>query len=137
MEEKIVKLGVVGLGRGLDVVKEVVGADGVQVAAICDRNPEKLENAKKVFSDLGVTELMSFDNFEDFIASDIDAVFIATDAIYHVPYVTKAMDAGKHVISEIPAVNSLEEAKQLKAAVKAHPELKYMSAENCCYWEFI
>lgn len=137
MSNKTVKLGVVGLGRGLDVVKEVVGADGVQIIAICDRNAEKLENAKKVFSDLGVTELQSFDNFEDFITADFDAVFIATDAIYHVPYVIKAMDAGKHVISEIPAVNSLEEAKALKAAVKSHPELKYMSAENCCYWEFI
>lgn len=136
-DKKTVKLGVVGLGRGLDVVKEVVGADGVQIVAICDRNAEKLENAKKVFSELGVTELESFDNFEDFITADFDAVFIATDAIYHVPYVIKAMDAGKHVISEIPAVNSLEEAKALKAAVKSHPELKYMSAENCCYWEFI
>jgi predicted dehydrogenase len=40
-------------------------------------------------------------------------------------------------LSEIPAVNSLEEAKQLKAAVLAHPELKYMAAENCFYWAFI
>ena len=131
-DKRTVKLGVVGLGRGLDVVKEVVGAEGVKIAAICDHNEEKLKNAIKVFSDLGVTELLSFDNFEDFIAADFDAVFIATDAIYHVPYVIKAMDAGKHVISEIPAVNSLEEAKALKAAVKSHPELKYMSAENCC-----
>ena len=81
MSNKTVKFGVVGLGRGLDVVKEVVGADGVQIVAICDRNAEKLENAKKVFSDLGVTELQSFDNFEDFITADFDAVFIATDAI--------------------------------------------------------
>ena len=44
------------------------------------------------------------------------------------------MEAGKHVISEIPAVNSIEEAKQLKAVVAAHPELKYMCGENCCYW---
>ena len=137
MNKKTVRLGVVGLGRGLDVVKEVVGAEGVVVTAICDRNLEKLENAKKVFANLGVTDLQSFENFEEFIAADFDAVFIATDAIYHVPYVIKAMDAGKHVISEIPAVNSIEEAKQLKAAVKAHPELKYMSAENCCYWSFI
>ena len=41
------------------------------------------------------------------------------------------------MLSEIPAVNSIEEARQLKAAVKAHPHLKYMTGENCCYWAFI
>ena len=40
-------------------------------------------------------------------------------------------------VSEDKGVNSLEEAKQLKAAVLAHPELKYMAAENCFYWAFI
>jgi predicted dehydrogenase len=47
------------------------------------------------------------------------------------------MEAGKHVLSEIPSVNSLEEAYELKAVVTAHPDLIYMAAENCCYWAFI
>ena len=32
---------------------------------------------------------------------------------------------------------TVEEAKELKAACEAHPELTYMAAENCCYWAFI
>ena len=47
------------------------------------------------------------------------------------------MDAGKHVLSEIPTVNSLEEAKVLKKAVKSHPKLKYMAGENACFFGFI
>lgn len=137
MSEKTVKLGVVGLGRGRNVVSEIVNEKGVRLTAICDHNPEKRESAKEHFKALGLSNLECYDNFDDILKSDIDAIFIATDAIYHVPFVIKALDAGKHVISEIPTVNTLEEAKELKSAVKRHPELKYMAAENCCYWAFI
>jgi len=135
MEEKVVKLGVVGLGRGASVVSEILHEKNVKLTAICDKNPKKIEEALERLKEAENLEV--YDNFDDIIKSDIDAIYIATDAIYHVPYVIKALDAGKHVLSEIPAVNTIEEAKQLKAAVKAHPELKYMAGENCCYWGFI
>lgn len=48
-----------------------------------------------------------------------------------------ALDSGKHVISEIPTIDTIEDARLLKAAVKRHPELKYMTGENCCFWAFI
>jgi predicted dehydrogenase len=48
-----------------------------------------------------------------------------------------ALEAGKHVLSEIPSIETLEEVKILRDAVKAHPELKYMAGENCFYWHFI
>lgn len=137
MKEEMVKLGVVGLGRGKAVAGEIVGEKGVQVTAICDHNPEKLKTAEEYFASLGAKDVRSFADYDEMLKSDINAVYIATDAIYHVPFVEKAMNAGKHVISEIPVVDSLEEAKKLKAIVKVHPELKYMAAENCCYWAFI
>lgn len=137
MKEELVKLGVVGLGRGKAVAGEIVGEKGVQVAAICDHNPEKLKKGEEYFASLGAKDVQSFLDFDEMLKSDINAVYIATDAIYHVPFVEKAMNAGKHVISEIPVVDSMEEAIQLKSIVKAHPELKYMAAENCCYWAFI
>ncbi len=137
MSERFVKLGVVGLGRGRYVAKEIIGRSGVKLTAICDHNPQTLRAAVEDFRELNVDGLQVYEEFEDFLHADMDAVYIATEAIYHVPYVIKALNAGKHVISEIPTVNSLEEAQTLKAAVRAHPELKYMTAENCCYWEFI
>ena len=104
---KTVKLGVVGLGRGKQVALEVVGDKNVRIAAICDKNPELLELAVKDLEKAGVSGFKTYPDFDQMIAdADIDAVYIATDAIYHVPYVIKALDSGKHVISEIPAVNS-------------------------------
>ena len=134
---KTVRLGVVGLGRGLQAVKDILHEKDVCVAAICDKDEEKLRSAQKALALEGVQDFKCFLDFEELIESDIDAVYIATDAIYHVPFVIRALDAGKHVISEIPAVNSLEEAKALRRAVKARPELKYMCGENDCFLGFI
>jgi predicted dehydrogenase len=135
--EKIIKLGVVGLGRGADVAKHCIGFKNAKLCAACDINPETMENAKKKFEALGEYDCKYFSDYDEMLKSDIDAVIVATEAIYHVPIVKKALDAGKHVLSEIPAINSLEEAYELKEAVNAHPELIYMSGENCCYWAFI
>ena len=137
MMKNVIKMGVVGLGRGRDVMREAIADDNVVLRAVCDRNPGKLSAAKATFERLGVRDLQCFEDYDQMLQADIDAVFVATDAICHVPFVLKALEAGKHVLSEIPAVNSLEEARQLKAAVLAHPELKYMAAENCFYWAFI
>jgi len=137
MDNKRIKIGVVGLGRGQDVMKLMINDPDVIIRAICDKNQEKLEEARAFYEENGITDLLCFDKAEDLFASDVDAVYIATDAVCHVPYVKMAMEAGKHVLSEIPAVNSVEEAMELKAVVKAHPHLKYMCGENCCYWAFI
>lgn len=136
---KKVKFGVVGVNtRGRDVMGEVIGRDGFELNAICDINSETLEGAVKFFEERGVTGLDTYTEYEDMLKNaDIDAVFISTYAICHVPFAIMALEAGKHVLSEIPAVNSVEEAKQLKEAVLSHPEVKYMVAENCCYWGHI
>lgn len=133
-----VKLGVVGLGRGIQSVLDILSEPDVKLTAICDKDPEKIEQAKAVLAkDAGVTEYECYTDYEEFLRADTDAVVIATYANLHVPFVIKALNAGKHVISEIPAVNSLEEAKALKNAVAAHPELKYMCGENDCFLGFI
>ncbi len=71
------------------------------------------------------------------LKSDIDAVIVATEISLHTPMAIKALEAGKHVISEIPTIGTFEDARKLKEAVAAHPELKYMAGENCCFWAFI
>lgn len=136
---KKIKFGVVGVStRGKDVMGEVVGREGFELCAICDINPETLGKAVKFFEEKGICNLECYTDYDEMLkCADIDAVFVSTDAVYHVPLVIKALEAGKHVLSEIPAINSVEEAKLLKEAVKAHPDLKYMVAENCCYWGFI
>ena len=135
--EKIMKYGVVGCIRGAAVAAEGIGDPRAKLVAACDINPRALENARKVFAEKGHTDCIFYDDYDEMLKSDIDAVIVATDGIYHVPIVKKAMEAGKHVLSEIPSINTLEEAYELKKLVSDHPNLIYMTAENCCYWAFI
>ena len=136
-EKKVVKLGVLGLYRGLQVTKEIAKDSNVVVRGICDKNPERLATAKRELEDMGVKDMLIFDKYEDLLASDVDTVYIATDAPIHTGQVIMALDAGKHVISEIPTIDTIDDARRLKAATKRHPELKYMTGENCCFWAFI
>ena len=137
MEKKIVKLGVVGLKRGAYVAWTLIGDDNVVIRAVADSDPETLRLCKEDYEKNGVKDFLCFDSIEELLKSDVDAVYIATDKPLHTKHAIMALEAGKHVLSEIPVVETLEEAKLLREAVKAHPELKYMAAENCFYWEFI
>lgn len=137
MTDKVIKLGVVGLKRGAYVAWTLIGDKNVVIRAIADSDPETLKACKEDYEKNGVTDLLCFDSIEELLKSDIDAVYIATDKPLHTRHAVMALEAGKHVLSEIPIIETTEEIKLLRDAVRAHPELKYMTAENCFYWEFI
>ena len=137
MENKVIKLGVVGLKRGAYVAWTLIGDKNVVIRAIADTDPETLKACKEDYEKNGVKDFLCFDSIEELLKSDIDAVFIATDKPLHTRHTVMALEAGKHVLSEIPVIETIEEVKILRDAVKSHPELKYMAGENCFYWEFI
>ena len=133
-----VKIGVVGLIRGASVIAGVVGEKNVEVTAICDKDPQVLERAYQRLRKAGAENVVCYEDYDTMLAqADMDAVYVVTYASDHVSFVVKALNAGKHVLSEIPTVATVEEVKILKDAVNSHPELKYMAGENCCYWGFI
>ncbi len=138
MEEKrIIKYGLLGTGRGW-VDAYCCKHPQSKLVAICDKNPDRIKEATKELNDHGISGFDCYSDFDEMLAkADIEAVIIATEATNHVSYVKKAMDAGKHVLSEIPAIATVEEAKELKEIEAAHPDLIYMCGENCCYWAFI
>nr|MBQ4319145.1 Gfo/Idh/MocA family oxidoreductase [Clostridia bacterium] len=138
MSEKILKYGVVGMIRGASVASNGIKNPKCRLTAVCDKNPETLERGINMLKALGHDgSFEKYTDYDEMLRSDIDAVIVATEATNHVNAVIKALEAGKHVLSEIPSFDTVDEAYKLKAAVKAHPELKYMAAENCCYWAFI
>lgn len=135
---KKIKFGCVGLRRGKHVTRHLLNSEIADVVAICDMNPQVLETAVKEFKEIAdLPSLKGYTSFDEFLKSDVEAVFLATPIAGRIELVEKAMDAGKHVLCEIPAITSLEDAKKLKEIVNSHPNLKYMSAENCCYLNFV
>ena len=137
MENKILRCGVVGAGRGAAVAACGFGNKKCKIVAACDKNEAVLAHCKEYFESMDVTDVIYLSDYDELLKMDIDAVIVATEAVYHVPIVKKALEAGKHVLSEIPSITNLEEAYELKKIVSEHPDLIYMAAENCCYWAFI
>lgn len=138
MEKKVVRLGVVGMIRGKTVLEDFLGERGVVLRAVADTDEARLLRAVRDFTAMGVEDLRAYASLEALLADEeVDAVYIATDKPYHTRHAIMALEAGKHVLSEIPTVASPEEAAALLRAVKAHPQLKYMAAENALYFPFV
>ncbi len=127
----MLKVGVVGAGRGVGFVSVMSRLPECQVVAICDRNRELADRAAQQYALPRV-----YDDFETFLEEDLDIVVVATPPEFHVPMSVAALRKGCHVLSEVPAANSLEECPLLAEAALAGPG-KYMLAENCNYWAFL
>ena len=137
MEKKVVKLGIVGLKRGRHVGALILNDENVKITAVADKDPLSLSACRQMYEEAGKTDIAYFESYEEMLQADIDAVYIVTDKPLHTRHTLMALAAGKHVLSEIPVIETEEEAKALLDAVRAHPELKYMTAENCNYWSHI
>ena len=116
MPERRVNWLLVGSG---DVVRKRVGAAlidaaGSRIAAVCESDPQRLEEAARRFG-IGAT----FTDFDRALAeADADAVYLATPVHLHVPQAIAAMKAGKHVLVEKPLGLSGDECRRAVAVAE-------------------
>jgi predicted dehydrogenase len=105
-----VRVAVVGLGYwGPNLVRNLLELECAEVAAICDRQPERLAAMRRRFSGVHATE-----SYDEILADDsIDAVAIATPVTSHHPLALAALEAGKHVFIEKPLAASATECLEL------------------------
>lgn len=118
MAEKQYGILVIGAGWvSTQHISAYVNNPNTQVRAICDIN---LDNARKRADEAGLRDVAFYDNIEDALRHDgIDAVSICTPQHIHCQNILAAARAGKHMIIEKPAANSLEELRQMRDAVNA------------------
>lgn len=126
---KQIRIGVMGVGRGRSMIEYCRRASHAKLVAICDFWSEGLKHAKEEINDSSITY---YENFDDFITHDFDAVVLANYATEHAPYAIKALRAGKHVFSEVLPVQTLQEAVLLIEAIE-QSKLVYCYGENYCY----
>ena len=110
--DKRIKLGIWGLGRGSSFIS-CANALNIDVVAGCDYNLHMRERFQKNLPNAFVT-----DNEDDFLASDIDAVLVATWFPAHAKDCIKALNAGKHVMCEVTSFATPGEGVQLVEAVE-------------------
>lgn len=126
---KKIKVGVLGLYRGASMIKYCKNAENTELVAICDKWKEGLERVKQNNEDSNIT---FYDNFDEFLQHDMDAVVLANYATEHAPFAVRALKAGKHVFSEVLPFQTMQEAVQLIEAVEESGKI-YAYGENYCY----
>lgn len=97
-----------------------------EVTAFCEAHPAVLERCVTQF------EIAQGSASFEAMLDAVDIVVVATPMPLHVPQAVLALQAGKHVMSEVPAAVSLHECWRLLDAVHSSGKT-YMMAENYCY----
>ncbi|CAN5393712.1 Gfo/Idh/MocA family oxidoreductase [soil metagenome] len=123
-----IRFAVIGASRGRTFIKSALNiGETVKLTAVCDQNPAALEDWG------GDSGLRLYSDYEQVLSDpEIDAVCLATPVPFHARQAIAALEAGKHVLSEVTACYTLEEGWDLVAAVE-RSGLTYMMAENYCY----
>ncbi|MCZ2156875.1 MAG: Gfo/Idh/MocA family oxidoreductase, partial [Bryobacterales bacterium] len=95
-------VGFIGVGnRGGYVMKSIKDLPGIQIAALCDIKPDRLDAAATVAA---ASKPKTYTDWRELlIQPDLDVVFIATPCDLHVPMALAAIDAQKHIYCEKPA----------------------------------
>ena len=125
---KKLRFAILGASRGKTFVRSAnTIKDEVELVALCDRNPEALQEWKDT---PGIRLYTEFDQVLN--DPDVDAVCVATPVPLHAAQAMAALNAGKHVLSEVTAAYTIEEGWDLIATVE-RTGLTYMMAENFCY----
>ncbi len=127
--KKFIRVGVVGVGRGLSFARGAGPQLGIKLVALCDTWEEKLAAVGK---ELGVA---TYTDYEKFLSHDMDAVILANYFHEHAPFAIKALAAGLNVMSETAACFTLGEGVRLVEAVEKSGKI-YMFAENYPYMVF-
>src|SRR5436309_1597480 len=107
-------IGCGGMGTGhLGSLVKRSDTDNIKVVAVSDVYQRRLTRAK------GISQGEGFLDYRKLLdRSDIDAVLIATPDHWHARISIDAMDAGKHVYVEKPMTHTVEQAIELREAVK-------------------
>lgn len=127
------RVGVVGVRRGRGPAAVFHSHADCELVAVADRNEDVLQGIGEQFN---IEPAHRYDDIEKMLASDIDAVFVSTPAPVHAEHTIAALQAGKHVMCEVPAVYTIEQAQQVVRTVK-ETGLKYAFAENMCYYPYV
>ena len=92
-------VGLIGCGRrGSYVTGLFAKNEFARIAYLCDIYDDQIAAASKIFSGA-----KAFKNIDDMLASDVDAVYIATPPYLHPEHFEKAVKSRKHIFMEKPA----------------------------------
>jgi predicted dehydrogenase len=113
-------LGVIGCGYwGPNLVRTFVELPDVTVAAVVDRDADRLEHIGRRYPGIGVLTR----NVEDALAMDLDAVAVCTPPETHYAIVRTCLENGLDVFVEKPLATKAEDAERLIEIADRHSQI--------------
>ncbi len=108
------KIGIVGIGYwGPNLVRNFYSQKEVERIIACDYDEDRLDFIKMRYPQIGLTS-----RYEDLLASDVDAIIIATPVRTHYQLAKEALLAGKHIWVEKPFTANSKQANDLISLAK-------------------
>ncbi len=128
--ERRIGVGIVGLGQGLSHLNAFQALERSQVVAIADR---KTELRERIGDRHDIPAGKRYADLEQLLTDPaVELVVIATPDHLHGQHVIKALEAGKHVLSEIPMATTVEEVQKI-VALTDRTGLKYQMGNQVRY----
>ncbi len=104
-----IRVGVLGLGQGRSHLRAFQMLEGSSVVAVCDQDAAL---AERVAREHNVEK--RHPNYESMLDDhSIDLIVVATPDHLHGQHAIQALEAGKHVLSEIPMATTLDECRRI------------------------
>jgi len=125
------RVGVYGTRRGGNLAGYFAEHSDVEIAAGCDFSEPALAAFASRFPAARL-----FRDYGEMLAADFDILILASFCHEHGPDAVKALQAGKHVFSEVTAFHTLADGVALVEAVEKSGR-QYMLATNTCYFRDI
>ncbi len=105
----MLKVGVIGLGYwGPKLARNFFELPGAQLEWCCDLSQPRLDHVMSLYPDVRITR-----DYGAVLASDVDAVCIATPVRTHYRLAMEALQAGKHVLVEKPLTGCVQDAEKI------------------------
>ena len=128
-EGRTLNVGVLGLGsRGIPQLKVIHSMADVKVCAVCDVYEDRVQAGLEIAKDA-----VGMQDYREVLKMpQIEAVFIFTDWLSHIPIAIEAMKAGKEVAMEVGGAATVEDCWKLVRTAEETGR-QCMLLENCSY----
>ena len=129
-------VGILGLRRGMSHLRNFLHTEGARVIGAADRITQWRERAAERLAEMEVTSVPLVTEFEQLLEMRPDAVMVASNGREQAAHAIQALEAGCHVLSEVPGAYTQEDILRIAAAVERSGK-QYMLAENSSFLDFL
>jgi len=129
-------VGVLGLYRGRLHLRNFLRMENVEVVGAADRYPLCRQEAERVLAEAGNRSAKIVAEYDELLAMRPDAICVASNGKLQAEHSCQALEAGCHVLSEVPGAYTVEEWIRLRDTVQRTGKL-YMLGENSAFLDFL